>query len=127
MKRRSVFTWILLIVVAGTIVWTLVHRASVKRQEYHGKISNLMTELSQHQRSGDELRRLLTERRYNGLTLRELSSSEWAVETPVEVGAKNWVLYVDLIASRIVTLRVRTADNVNEKPEGSPTDRRFRD
>ena len=59
------------------------------------------------------------------LELRRWKSSYWAVRTPIEFGAGNWVLYVEFDErKRIGALRIRTTGSVDEKPrESAPADR----
>src|SRR5438477_4371351 len=104
------FMWFL--VVVAILLSAILYTRSARR-EYRAKIVALMSQVSNH-REREEVRQLLGESRFQGLTLREDSSTEWEVETPNEFGAKNWVLYMDVSDSRIAALRVRTADSVKD-------------
>jgi hypothetical protein len=108
-------------IVAASVA--IVHNRRANQEEFHEKITALTAELSQRQRGNDELRRLFNESRFQGLSLEDDSPSEWVVETPTEFGATNWVLYVEVSDSKIVTLRIRTADSRNVHPTGAPADR----
>ena len=67
----------------------IVYTRHAKQQEFRNKITALANELSTHQSNKEELRRLLTEPRFQDLVLRDNSPNEWVVETPIEFGATN--------------------------------------
>lgn len=96
-----------------------------RRNVYGEKISTLAAELGTRPHTKDDVRALAQEPRFQGLTLHESSSTEWGVETPIEFGAKNWVLYIEFKDSRVAALRVRTADSKNEHPKSAPPDKVF--
>ena len=93
-----------------------------QRREYRSKITALASELNSPQRNSDDVRRLLRQPRFQGLNLRDESPSLWTVETPLEFGARNWVLFIELHDSKVVALRVRTIDSMNERPHDAPPD-----
>lgn len=46
-----------------------------------------------------------------------------SVDTPLEVGAKNWVLYISFGSNRVESVAVRTADSEHYRPSDAPGDR----
>ncbi len=96
-----------------------------RRNEYREKVITLASELGTHQSNKEDVRGLMQETRFQGLTLHEDSSAEWNIEAPTEFGAKHWVLYIEFKDSRVAALRVRTADSKNEHPNGAPSDKVF--
>lgn len=57
------------------------------------------------------------------LKLRRLSSDQWSVGMPLEFGATDWILWVDLREGRVVRLRMRSSDGIHRQPEGTPADK----
>jgi hypothetical protein len=95
MNRTLSFKPVLVILVVGTVLAAIFYTSRGKREEYRNKIIALTAELSKRQHTNEEVRRLLRETRFRGLTLTEDPSNVWAVETPVEYGATNWILYIE--------------------------------
>jgi hypothetical protein len=125
MNRSPVSKWFLVALMITAILGAIIYTSSAKQAEYRNEILALTAELSHHQRDAGEVRRLLSESRFHGLKLQEQSSEEWTVETPIQFGAKNWVLYIELRGSRVIALRIRTADNKNIRPKDAPPDMSF--
>jgi len=118
LKARSI-----LLVMAVAVIGAVYLMHEIREQhEYRAKIVALAGELKGKESSSDELRPLLREPRFSGLILYDESASGWAVETPQEFGARNWILYVELSNSKVVGLRVRTIDNMNDHPREAPPD-----
>lgn len=126
MKRALGLKLFFVALVVAISLSTIVYRRSARQDEYHTKVVALMSEISEH-RNQEEVRRLLSESRFQGLTLRQDSSKDWEVETPIEFGATNWVLYMEISDSRVVALRVRTADSAKDHPVGAPPDKNLPD
>ncbi len=121
MKRATGFPWLFVALVLTIFLSAIIYTRSSRQGENRAKIVALMSEVSKHP-TNQEVRRLLSESRFQGLTLSQ-ESNELVVETPIEFGAKNWVLYMEVSDSRVVALRVRTADSVKEHPVGAPPDK----
>ena len=121
MKRATGFTWVFVALVLTIFLSAIIYTRSSRRGEDRAKIVALMSEVSKHP-TNQEVRRLLSESRFQGLTLSQ-ESNELVVETPIEFGAKNWVLHMEVNDSRVISLRVRTADSVKEHPVGAPPDK----
>jgi hypothetical protein len=121
MKRATGFTWVFVALVLTIFLSAIIYTRSSRRGEDRAKIVALMSEVSKHP-TNQEVRRLLSESRFQGLTFSQ-ESNELVVETPIEFGAKNWVLYKEVNDSRVISLRVRTADSVKEHPVGAPPDK----
>ena len=54
--------------------------------------------------------RIYWEHASDDLRLYSGSPDTWSISMPHEVGAREWVLYVDFSNSKVTTLRVRTSD-----------------
>jgi hypothetical protein len=121
MKRATGFTWVFVALVLTIFLSAIIYTRSSRQGEDRAKIVALMSEVSKHP-TNQEVRRLLSESRFQGLTFSQ-ESNELVVETPIEFGAKNWVLYKEVNDSRVISLRVRTADSVKEHPVGAPPDK----
>ena len=121
MKRATGFPWLFVALVLTIFLSAIIYTRSSRQGENRAKIVALMSEVSKHP-TNQEVRRLLSESRFQGLTLSQ-ESNELVVETPIEFGAKNWALYMEVSDSRVVALRVRTADSVKEHPVGAPPDK----
>src|SRR6266481_5484835 len=121
MKRATGFPWLFVALVLTIFLSAIIYTRSSRQGENRAKIVALMSEVSKHP-TNQEVRRLLSESRFQGLTLSQ-ESNELVVETPIEFGAKNWVLYMEVNDSRVIALRVRTADSVKEHPVGAPPDK----
>jgi hypothetical protein len=117
--------WFLLSLFVAAALWGIVHTRHVQQAESHHKIMALANKLSECQCNKDELRQIVNQLRFRGLTLHDDSSDEWAVEAPIEIGATNWVLYIDVRDSRAVGLRVRTSDSKMVHPKNAPPDESF--
>jgi hypothetical protein len=122
MKKLLKARPILLVTAVAVIGGTHFLREIRERQGYRSKIVALTSELRNKQSSSDELRRFLREPRFSGLILYDNSASSWAIETPLEFGARNWILYVELSNSKVVEFRVRTIDSMNDHPKEAPPD-----
>jgi hypothetical protein len=124
MKKSSIVAVVSIAVIGGLAYFTF---ALHERHENRAKIRSLAIELSDHQPTIDELRQLLQQPRFQGLNLQEESPSQWTVETPLEFGAKNWILSLEVTDSKIVAICVRTPDTPNSRPADAPPDKRFQD
>lgn len=51
----------------------------------------------------------------------------WFVQTPLEWGAENWLLWIEHDAGRIEALRIRISDSKSFKPRDAPPDKTFAD
>jgi hypothetical protein len=122
-KGPKVWWFILIGAILAASVAAIVHARRANQEEFHNKITALTAELSDGQSGRKELSSILNEPRFRGLILEDNSPNEWVVETPSEFGATNWVLYVEISDSKIVGLRVRTADSTNAHPRGAPADK----
>jgi hypothetical protein len=73
-------------------------------------------------RNRDEASDLLPRSVSEGLRARIVRPDQWVVETPTQIGARNWVLWIELDGERVRALRVRTEDSINQKPTDAPDD-----
>lgn len=66
--------------------------------------------------------RRFTEGKYQQLELHQ-GSNLWSVHTPIEFGAKNWLLYAEFDGANLVALRMRTPDDMRFRPgDNAPAD-----
>jgi len=113
-------------ILSGGVFLVIIFCSSCREGDaYREKIRVLGTELSTRPHTKEDVRALVHQSRFRGLTLREDSPVEWGVEAPIETGAKNWVLYIEFKDSKVAALRVRTADSKNEHPKSAPPDQVF--
>src|SRR5437660_11474652 len=107
MKRALNWKLLFVAMILVTLVIVFLYRNSETRRHYRAKITTLSIELAAHKSDMEDLRRLLAQPRFRGLTLRQGSPTEWEVETPAEFGATNWGLYIDVSNSKLLRLRIR--------------------
>jgi hypothetical protein len=66
--------------------------------------------------------RRFTEGKYQQLELHQ-GTNLWSVRTPIEFGAKNWLLYAEFDGQNLVALRMRTPDDMRFRPiDNAPAD-----
>ena len=119
-SRRIIIAVPLLLAICGYFV----HLRN-ERLEYRAKLALFTEELAKSSADTNAVRALISQPRFNGLELREGSATEWEVETPLEFGAGNWLLLIELRGSKVVALRVRTEDSTQRRPEAAPPDKFF--
>lgn len=73
----------------------------------------------------NELRSALADPEFDTLTLHEINESTWLVQTPVQFGGRNWVLWITFEEEQVQSVRIRTQDTDTERPKGAPDDRSF--
>jgi hypothetical protein len=113
-----------LALVVGVVVFAGVHfywEVSAHHPEARAELTHLVTQLRPRM-SSDDVRRLFDAGGYGRLELHVVDGNRWLVRTPHSFGAQNWVLWLDFRGGVLVAARVRTADSVNAKPPGAPTD-----
>ncbi|MCI0526790.1 MAG: hypothetical protein L0Y56_04960, partial [Nitrospira sp.] len=57
------------------------------------------------------------------LTLHRLDVDKWLVQTPIEFGAKNWVVWIGFSNSVVRSIKIRLNDSENLRPLEAPLDR----
>ncbi len=73
--------------------------------------------------SSSEIRALIGESEFRHLKLREVDPSNILVQTPLEWGARNWVLWIEVTNEKVTALRIRFHDNKNRRPDLAPPDK----
>lgn len=73
--------------------------------------------------SSSEIRALIGESEFRHLKLREVDPSSFLVQTPLEWGARNWVLWIDVKDDKVTALRIRFHDDKNGRPDEAPPDK----
>jgi hypothetical protein len=122
-RRRSkpvIITVIVLSVACAYFIY-LGHQ----RREYRAKLALFTAELTKSHADADAVRALLSQPRFKGLKLREDSGTLWEIGTPLEFGARNWKLLIEVRGSKVAALRVRTEDSMERRPKGAPPDKFF--
>lgn len=52
----------------------------------------------------------------------KINNHQWVVASPYEFGATNWILVIDFENDKVKSLKIRTSDSMNIKPDGAPGD-----
>ena len=60
---------------------------------------------------------------YSTLRLNHISTEESLVRTPLEWGARNWLMWLEVDHNRIAAMRIRYQDSRAESPAGAPDDK----
>jgi hypothetical protein len=116
-QLSQIVTGVLAVAITGGIVsffFSQFRYNPVARQELRQAFSTLHLGDSPTQ-----VRQSVQRRNYRYLKLRRWKRAHWALDTPLEWGAKNWVLHLDFNGNALVAKRVRIADHVTLKPRGA--------
>jgi len=70
-----------------------------------------------------EIQPLIDSQQSRLLRLHEISADLLFVQTPLEWGARNWVLWLELSDGTVSAVRIRVHDSRELKPHGAPPDR----
>lgn len=73
--------------------------------------------------SSSEIRTLIGESEFRHLKLRQVDSNSFLVQTPLEWGARNWVLWIEVKNDKVTALRIRFHDDKNGRPDEAPPDK----
>ena len=68
--------------------------------------------------SVDQFKKRFKEKNYRYLDLVG-NQSRWTCETPYQIGAKNWILFIDLNGGKVARTIIRTPDNGEILPNGA--------
>jgi hypothetical protein len=117
--RKGLATIALLSVVGVVAALEVRARAEAKRQllEFRTNVASAKYRV--------EVERRFHELNASKLTLVKWRAETWIVHTPSEFGATNWELYIDFRHEEPVSLRVRSADSVDHRPQEAPPDLRM--
>jgi len=100
------------------------------RKTYTGEAKQLLVAQSKLIQLGSSMKRAeelisidhrLTLRKW-GANNNDNDIVEWRINTPPEIGAKEWVLTIFFKRDGVVALGFRTADSNYERPDGTPED-----
>jgi hypothetical protein len=72
----------------------------------------------------DDIASLLHKKEYRSLKLEKVSDSDLVVESPLELGAKNWLLSLKFKDRQLVFVHIQTSDNTL-RPKDAPPDLDF--
>jgi hypothetical protein len=112
------------IVISVVYIWSVWRKVSYQ-PEPRAEVKHLFSRIQLGQ-SKAQVQTVFTSGNYKHLKLHQLpTDNRWLFSTPVEFGAGNWAFYIEYDEqSKVVALRVRTNDSVNEKPrEMAPPDK----
>lgn len=70
-----------------------------------------------------EVRAVFTRETFQYLELHEEQPDKWLVQTPLEWGAANWLLIIELKDERVHAVRIRTQNSAEEHPPRAPADK----
>ena len=70
-----------------------------------------------------QVHKLAAEGAFRKLALQRISEDLLLVRTPLQWGAVNWVMWVDLHEGRVRGVRVRLQDDEQVRPVGAPPDK----
>lgn len=62
---------------------------------------------------------------FQSLRIKKVSDTSLLVQTPIELGAGNWVMWLELCSNKVTGVRIRYHDSQHVKPKRSPPDKRF--
>jgi len=113
------------VLAAGTVlalVWDPFIGSFLHRERNRGEIVALY-EAVQPGMAGSKVEEASRSGQYPHLTFQGGNGKSWFVSTPLEFGAKNWVLMVDVADGHVSAVRVRTEDGVHDHPAQAPTDK----
>ena len=110
---------------AGTIIvilWDPFFGAFIHRARNRGEIRDLYSALEPGM-TRQQVSRQMDGVRYPHLTMRQVNAELWQAEAPFEVGAGNWILWIEFQGERVRAIRVRTEDSFHDHPGEAPVDR----
>lgn len=120
-KRVIVVGFVFLFAVVASIALRVVWPEFVAPQRQY-ELSNLAQDIQLGQRK-DELRSFLNTRLEDSLQrYSEVDDRMILVENPLRIGASNWVLVLAFRDMILVGKGFRSADSLQEHPDGAPSD-----
>jgi hypothetical protein len=114
------------VLAAGTVlalVWDPFIGSFLHRERNRGEVLALYQAI-QPGMAGSVVEEEKRSGRYPHLTFHGGKGSGWYVSTPLEFGAKNWVLVVDAVDGRVTAVRIRTEDGLHDHPAQAPSDKK---
>lgn len=73
--------------------------------------------------SSSEIQALIGESEFRHLKLRQVDLNSFLVQSPLEFGARNWVLWIEVTNDKVTALRIRFHDDKNVRPDQAPPDK----
>ena len=116
--RLHVAIAVAVIALAIAVVRAPMVDALLHRDEYQAEVRALYDSV-QPGMTKEQVQRLLDSARYPHLQVRRTDAHLWTAAAPLELGATNWVLYIEFENGRVSTLGVRSADGRDDHPEGA--------
>jgi len=71
----------------------------------------------------EDVRRVYSILRTARLKLNDTSNTRWSVSMPLELGATDWILWIDFSDDTVARLRIRESDSSAFMPDGAPADK----
>jgi len=87
----------------------------------HQNIANMM-QIIKLGYSKEKTEEILLKAKSPNFKLEKINQGEWILSTPLEFGATNWLLVIDFKNDKVASLKVRTSDSMNIKPDSAPND-----
>ena len=116
--RKLGFVFVaLLALTAITVIWS-GSKSSEGRKELEAAFVRV-----QLGASSSEIRTLIGESEFRHLKLRQVAPNSFLVQTPLEWGAHNWVLWIELKNDKVAALRIRFHDDKSSRPDQAPPDK----
>jgi hypothetical protein len=109
-----------IVAVAGETLWKYERRES-REGMYRRQLLELGTAIKPCTTVQDTAE-VFSRRPSSDLRVQGGPAGGWQVMTPQRLGAKNWILFVDVAAGRVTHLRYRTEDSASEHPADAPAD-----
>lgn len=131
MLRRKRLVLAIILALMGGLLGNEIAKSSNWYHELHSKLgistarTNLLVlyELLNIGDTEGEVLKIFDRNGMSALKLSKWKSDQWVIATPLQLMADNWILLLDFENNRVVQIRIRTDDSINEKPASSPPDR----
>jgi hypothetical protein len=121
-KKRKMLLWVIplgIIILSGIIL--LTGNWKKNRNLSREIVLNLRSEINLDDTS-EKVERLFKERKKDGFNYFAKTSDLLIFTTPLEFGAANWRLLVELENSRVISIKIRSDDSDAIKPDDAPLD-----
>jgi hypothetical protein len=120
--RLHVAIAVAVIALAIAVVRAPMVDALLHREQYQAEVRALHDSV-QPGMTKEQVQRLLDPSRYPHLQIRRTDAHLWSAAAPLELGATNWVLYIEFENGCVSTLGIRTGDGRDDHPDGAPHDK----
>jgi len=98
---------------------------AAKNMENKPRLAEIMRELSPGD-TKDDVQRTFDRMQTATLKLHVISSACWNITMPFELGASDWILWIDFLDDKVTRLRIRLSDSARIRPPGAPEDKKLK-